>query len=87
MKSFNKQYSEYIQSSNHVNSVIVEYVEGIEDIKAFNQSSSSYEKFEAAIQSFKNYTLNWFSSTWELMNFAIAGKRRAGVFKNKKLRI
>ena len=72
MKSFNKQYSEYMQSSNHVNSVIVEYVEGIEVIKAFNQSSSSYEKFEAAIQSFKNYTLNWFRSTWKLMNFANA---------------
>ena len=70
MKSFNKQYDSYMQSSNHVNSVIVEYIEGIEVIKTFNQSTSSYKKFELAIQTFKNYTLNWFRSTWKLMNFA-----------------
>ena len=44
MKTFNKQYKDYMESSNYVNSVVVEYVEGIEVIKAFNRSSSSYEK-------------------------------------------
>ncbi|MGM1046858.1 MAG: ABC transporter ATP-binding protein [Bacillota bacterium] len=72
MKSFSKQYASYMESSNHVNSVIVEYVEGIEVIKTFNQSSSSYEKFEQAIQSFKDYTLSWFRNTWKLMNFSNA---------------
>ncbi|MCR1973729.1 ABC transporter ATP-binding protein/permease [Clostridium sporogenes] len=69
MKTFSKQYENYMESSNYVNSVIVEYVEGIEVIKAFNRSSSSYEKFEKAVESFKVYTLNWFESTWKLMNF------------------
>ncbi|WP_291566093.1 MULTISPECIES: ABC transporter ATP-binding protein [unclassified Clostridium] len=69
MKTFNKQYADYMESSNYVNSVVVEYVEGIEVIKAFNRSSSSYEKSEKAVQSFKTYTLNWFESTWKLMNF------------------
>ncbi|AJQ28941.1 ABC transporter ATP-binding protein [Pelosinus fermentans] len=69
MKTFNKQYADYIESNNYVNSVIVEYVEGIEVIKAFNQSTSSYEKFEKSVESFKEYTLNWFKSTWKLMNF------------------
>ena len=69
MKTFSKQYADYMESSNYVNSVIVEYVEGIEVIKAFNRSSSSYEKFEKAVESFKAYTLNWFESTWKLMNF------------------
>ncbi|WP_434302821.1 ABC transporter ATP-binding protein [Clostridium botulinum] len=69
MKTFSKQYKDYMESSNYVNSVIVEYVEGIEVIKAFNRSSSSYEKFEKAVESFKVYTLNWFESTWKLMNF------------------
>lgn len=45
----NKLYADYMESSNYVNSVIVEYVEGIEVIKAFNQSSSSYEKFAKAV--------------------------------------
>lgn len=69
MRTYNRQYAEYMEASNHVNSVIVEYVEGIEVIKAFNQSDSSYEKFEKAVESFKEYTLNWFRSTWKLMNF------------------
>ncbi|MBU5485199.1 ABC transporter ATP-binding protein/permease [Clostridium sp. MSJ-11] len=69
MRTFNKQYADYMESSNYVNSVIVEYVEGIEVIKAFGRSSSSYEKFEKAVESFKAYTLNWFESTWKLMNF------------------
>lgn len=72
MRSFNKQYASYMESSNHVNSVIVEYVEGIEVIKTFNQSSASYEKFEQAVQAFKDYTLGWFRHTWKLMSFANA---------------
>lgn len=69
MRNFNRQYEDFMKSSNYVNDVIVEYVEGIEVIKAFNQSTSSYEKYEKAVRSFKKYTLNWFKSTWKLMNF------------------
>lgn len=72
MKNFNKQYSDYMESNNYVNGVIVEYVEGIEVIKAFNQSSASYEKFTKAVKSFKDYTLKWYKSTWKLMNFISA---------------
>nr|WP_010271720.1 ABC transporter ATP-binding protein [Paenibacillus senegalensis] len=72
MKSFNQQYASYMESSNRVNSVIVEYVEGIEVIKTFGRSSSSYEKFERAVQTFKDYTLNWFRHTWKLMSFSNA---------------
>ena len=72
MKNFNKLYADYMEANNYVNGVIVEYVEGIEVIKAFNQSSSSYEKFTKAVQSFKDYTLKWYQSTWKLMNFISA---------------
>lgn len=72
MKNFNRLYADYMESNNYVNGVIVEYVEGIEVIKAFNQSSSSYEKFTKAVQSFKDYTLKWYQSTWKLMNFISA---------------
>lgn len=72
MKNFNKQYEDYMEASNYVNGVIVEYVEGIEVIKAFNQSSTSYEKFSRAVASFKDYTLAWYKSVWKLMNFGNA---------------
>lgn len=68
MKNYGKKYDEYMEASNHVNGVIVEYVEGIEVIKAFNQSAASYEKFRQAVLSFRDYTLDWFRSTWKLMN-------------------
>lgn len=72
MKDFNRLYADYMESNNYVNGVIVEYVEGIEVIKAFNQSSSSYEKFAKAVQSFKDYTLKWYQSSWKVMNFVSA---------------
>ena len=69
MKNYNRKYNDYMEASNHVNSVIVEYTEGIEVIKAFNQTTASYEKYEKAVRSFREYTLDWFRSTWKLMNF------------------
>lgn len=46
MKNFNKLYADYMESSNYVNGVIVEYVEGIEVIKAFNQSPLPTKNFQ-----------------------------------------
>lgn len=43
MRNYNSQYAAYMEANNHVNSIIIEYVEGIEVVKAFNQSTSSYE--------------------------------------------
>lgn len=72
MRNYNSKYAEYMEANNHVNSVIVEYIEGIEVVKAFNQSSSSYEKFADAVKSFKDFTLEWFKSTWKTMNLTFA---------------
>ena len=72
MRNYNSQYAAYMEANNHVNSIIIEYVEGIEVVKAFNQSTSSYEKFVNAVQSFKEFTLAWFKSTWKSMNMMMA---------------
>ncbi len=72
MKNYNQQYAAYMEAGSHVNSVIVEYIEGIQVIKAFNRSSGSYEKFAGAVKSFKEFTLAWFRSTWKLMNLGNA---------------
>ena len=72
MRNYNSQYAAYMEANNHVNSIIIEYVEGIEVVKAFNQSTSSYEKFVNAVQSFKEFTLAWFKSTWKTMNLMMA---------------
>ena len=72
MKKMTKNYDKYMKSSNYMNSVIVEYIEGIEVIKAFNQSSKSYAKYSNAVSSFLDYTLSWFRSTWKSANFMLA---------------
>lgn len=72
MRNFNTQYQHYMDASNYMNSIIVEYVEGIEVIKTFNQTHASYEKFSNAIIDFKNYTMKWFRSTWPWMTLGNA---------------
>lgn len=72
MKSYSKKYAGYMAANARVNSIIVEYVEGIEVVKAFNQSSSSYEKFAGAVNSFKEYTMEWFGATWKSMNLCLS---------------
>ncbi|APH14602.1 ABC transporter family protein [Clostridium sporogenes] len=72
IKTFNLQYAAYMKANDYVNSVIVEYVQGIEVVKTFNQTTKSYEKFQDAVKSFKDFTLAWFQSTWKTMNFIFA---------------
>lgn len=72
LTAYNKMYAAYMEQSNHVNSVIVEYIEGIEVVKAFNQTSGSYTKYASAVNDFKDFTIAWFKSTWVMMNLAFA---------------
>ena len=72
MWSYNKNYAAYMAANNHVNSVIVEYVEGIQVVKAFSQGERSYAKFAQAVSSFRDFTLNWFRCTWASMNLCLS---------------
>ncbi len=72
MRSYNSKYAAYMEANAHVNSIIVEYVEGIEVVKAFNQSGTSYEKFVGAVTSFKDFTMDWFRCTWKSMNLCLS---------------
>lgn len=72
MRNFNEEYAKYMETSNYVNGAIVEYVEGIEVIKAFNQSTNSYKRFVEAIETFRDSTLAWYKGVWKYMNFGNA---------------
>ena len=72
MRSYNKNYAAYMAANNHVNSVIVEYVEGIQVVKAFSQGERSYAKFAQAVSSVRDFTLNWFRCTWASMNLCLS---------------
>ena len=72
MRSYNKNYAAYMEANAHVNSVIVEYVEGIQVVKAFSQGERSYQKFARAVSSFKDFTMNWYRCTWASMNLCLS---------------
>lgn len=65
-----KNFDTYNNSNAYMNSSIVEYIEGIEVIKAFGHSGSSYEKYANAITDYRTFIIKWMSSTWVTMKLA-----------------
>ena len=72
MRSYNKNYAAYMEANAHVNSIIVEYVEGIQVVKTFSQGERSYQKFAQAVSSFKAFTMDWYRCTWASMNLCLS---------------
>lgn len=67
-----KNFDTYNKANSYMNSTIVEYIEGIEIIKAFGREGTSYEKYARAITDYKEFILKWLSSTWITMKLAFA---------------
>lgn len=67
-----KNFDRYNESNAYMNSAIVEYIEGIEVIKAFGRAGVSYEKYAEAINDYKTFVVKWMSSTWVTMKLAFA---------------
>ncbi|WP_261795614.1 ABC transporter ATP-binding protein [Methanobrevibacter oralis] len=57
----------YYESSKNMNSNIVEYIAGMEVIKIFNRTTSSYEKYSSSVEDYKKYTLDWYNESWNYM--------------------
>ncbi len=64
--------TKYQEANAHMSSMIVEYVEGIEVIKAFGRAGVSYEKFAGAIRDYRDFVIEWLESTWVTMKLAFA---------------
>ena len=67
-----KNFTEYDKSSNRMNSTIVEYIEGIEVIKAFGRAGVFYEKYAKAITDFRTFVVRWLTSTFATMKLSFA---------------
>lgn len=63
MKEYPKKYGAVVQASKHMSATTVEYIGGIEVIKAFNQSATSYGKFTQAVRQSAGLMLDWMKST------------------------
>ena len=67
-----KNFAKYDESANYMNSTIVEYIEGIEVIKAFGRAGVSYEKYSGAITDFRTFVIKWLTSTFATMKLSFA---------------
>lgn len=60
---YDKKFARYINSGKNLNSVAVEYINGIEVIKTFNQSANSYKKFTDAAYESAHSAIDWMKET------------------------
>lgn len=72
LKLSGKNFAKYNESNVYMNSIIVEYVEGIQVIKAFGRSGMSYEKFSKAITEYRTFVVKWLLSTLATMKLSFA---------------
>lgn len=59
MGNYSRDYEGAVKVTQEMNGTIVEYINGIEVIKAFNQGKSSYAKFADRVRANASYFYNW----------------------------
>lgn len=64
MRGYGPRMENYMRSANDMNSSLVEYVNGIQVIKAFNRSAASYGKYSKSVNYFHDSTMEWWSQCW-----------------------
>ena len=81
MKDYEKRYAKVLTASKNMDAATVEYIGGIEVIKAFNQSTASYRKYTEAIAENENAKAEWFKKTnpYYAAGIAIAPSSLLGV--------
>lgn len=62
-----QKIKQYFKASNEMNSNIIEYIGGMEVIKIFNQTTTSFEKYTNSVKNYKKFTLNWYKQSWIYM--------------------
>ncbi|MCD7947904.1 MAG: ABC transporter ATP-binding protein/permease [Oscillospiraceae bacterium] len=72
MAGYEKRFTNYVVKNKQLNDTAVEYIGGIEVIKAFHQSASSYEKFTTAAKEAAASAIDWMRSTLPLFSSALS---------------
>ena len=63
MVGYKEKFSRYVQSGKKLNSVAVEYINGIEVIKTFSQTAVTYKKFTDAVRESAHSAIDWMRDT------------------------
>lgn len=64
--------TEYMAANANMNGTIVEYVNGMEVIKAFNQTASSMDRFKTSVLKVRDVTTKWYRHCWPFMSISQA---------------
>ena len=64
--------TEYMSANANMNGTIVEYVNGMEVIKAFNQTASSMDRFKTSVLKVRDVTTKWYRHCWPFMSVSQA---------------
>ncbi|WP_028263831.1 ABC transporter ATP-binding protein [Atopobium fossor] len=67
MRDYQIKMKKYVTSEQHLNASLVEYVNGIQVIKAFGRTASSYAAFSDAVNDYHDSTISWFKQSWVWM--------------------
>ena len=58
----------YYQVQNKLNNTVVEYISGMDVIKIFGRTTSSYQKFVTDATEYRDYTIDWGKTSWKYMS-------------------
>lgn len=64
MQGYGEKMATYLRAGNEMNGALVEYVGGIQVIKAFGRTGASFGKFSDAVNFFHDSTLDWWRQRW-----------------------
>ena len=62
-----KKMGPYYMAGQKMNNTIIEYINGMEVVKAINKDAESYERFRKDISDYRDYTLEWYKAAWPWM--------------------
>ena len=63
MAGYQEKFERYVRSGKKLNSVAVEYINGIEVIKTFSQTAKTYQKFTDAVHESAHSAIDWMRDT------------------------
>lgn len=60
--------ADYYTAGQHMNNTIIEYINGMEVVKIFNQEGQYFGKFKNSIFNYRDKTLAWYKACWPSMS-------------------
>lgn len=60
--------ADYYTAGQHMNNTIIEYINGMEVVKIFNQEGQYFGKFKESIWNYRDKTLAWYRACWPSMS-------------------